>query len=83
VVPYSALPGKENFQALFASFAKVFEEMAKIHQLSHIRDVFSKGLVQYQGPSITADLEGSMVLRLHDAGHLTGMRVPTGRTPQR
>jgi hypothetical protein len=29
VVPYSALPGKENFQALFASFAKVFEEMAK------------------------------------------------------
>ena len=29
VVPYSALPGKENFQAVFASFAKVFEEMAK------------------------------------------------------
>jgi predicted secreted protein len=29
VVPYSALPGKENFQAMFASFAKVFEEMAK------------------------------------------------------
>jgi hypothetical protein len=29
VVPYSALPGKENFQAMFATFAKVFEEMAK------------------------------------------------------
>jgi hypothetical protein len=29
VVPYSALPGKENFQAIFANFAKVFEEMAK------------------------------------------------------
>jgi len=29
VVPYSALPGKENFQAMFAKFAKVFEEMAK------------------------------------------------------
>jgi len=29
VVAYSALPGKENFQAVFANFAKVFEEMAK------------------------------------------------------
>jgi hypothetical protein len=29
VVPYSALPGKENFQAMFAKFATVFEEMAK------------------------------------------------------
>jgi hypothetical protein len=29
VVPYSALPGKENFQAVFGNFAKVFEEMAK------------------------------------------------------
>lgn len=29
VVAYSALPGKENFQALFASFSRVFEEMAK------------------------------------------------------
>ena len=29
VVPYSALPGKENFQAMFANFARVFEEMAK------------------------------------------------------
>jgi hypothetical protein len=29
VVPYSALPGKENFQVIFANFAKVFEEMAK------------------------------------------------------
>jgi hypothetical protein len=29
VVAYSALPGKEDFQALFANFAKVFEEMAK------------------------------------------------------
>jgi hypothetical protein len=29
VVPYSQLPGKENFQAVFANFAKVFEEMAK------------------------------------------------------
>lgn len=29
VVPYSALPGKENFQAVFSNFAKVFEEMAK------------------------------------------------------
>lgn len=29
VVPYAALPGKENFQAVFANFAKVFEEMAK------------------------------------------------------
>jgi hypothetical protein len=29
VVPYSALPGKENFAAAFANFAKVFEEMAK------------------------------------------------------
>ena len=29
VVPYSDLPGKENFQAMFANFAKVFEEMAK------------------------------------------------------
>jgi hypothetical protein len=29
VVPYSALPGKENFQTVFANFSKVFEEMAK------------------------------------------------------
>jgi hypothetical protein len=29
VVPYSALPGKENFEAVFAKFARVFEEMAK------------------------------------------------------
>jgi hypothetical protein len=29
VVPYSALPGKEDFQKVFADFAKVFEEMAK------------------------------------------------------
>src|SRR6187549_1166567 len=29
VVPYSSLPGKENFQAMFEKFAKVFEEMAK------------------------------------------------------
>ena len=29
VVPFSKLPGKENFQAVFANFAKVFEEMAK------------------------------------------------------
>lgn len=29
VVPYSALPGKENFQQVFANFAKVFEDMAK------------------------------------------------------
>jgi hypothetical protein len=29
VVPFSALPGKENFQEVFASFARVFEEMAK------------------------------------------------------
>jgi len=29
VVPYSALPGKEDFKAVFANFAKVFEEMAK------------------------------------------------------
>jgi hypothetical protein len=29
VVPYSVLPGKENFQVIFANFAKVFEEMAK------------------------------------------------------
>jgi hypothetical protein len=29
VVPFSQLPGKENFQAIFANFAKVFEEMAK------------------------------------------------------
>ena len=29
VVPYSSLPGKENFQTVFANFAKVFEEMAK------------------------------------------------------
>ena len=29
VVPYSALPGKEDFSSVFASFAKVFEEMAK------------------------------------------------------
>jgi hypothetical protein len=29
VVAYSSLPGKENFQAMFANFAKVFEEMAK------------------------------------------------------
>jgi hypothetical protein len=29
VVPYSQLPGKENFQAIFANFAKVFEEMSK------------------------------------------------------
>ena len=29
VVAYSDLPGKENFQAMFANFAKVFEEMAK------------------------------------------------------
>jgi hypothetical protein len=29
VVPYAQLPGKENFQAVFANFARVFEEMAK------------------------------------------------------
>ena len=29
VVPYSALPGKEDFQKVFASFARSFEEMAK------------------------------------------------------
>jgi len=29
VVPYSALPGKENFEAVFAKFARVFEEMSK------------------------------------------------------
>lgn len=29
VVPFSALPGKENFQAVFGNFARVFEEMAK------------------------------------------------------
>ena len=29
VVPYSSLPGKENLPAVFAKFAKVFEEMAK------------------------------------------------------
>jgi hypothetical protein len=29
VVPFSALPGKENFQAVFAEFARVFEEMSK------------------------------------------------------
>lgn len=29
VVPFTALPGKENFQAVFAEFARVFEEMAK------------------------------------------------------
>jgi hypothetical protein len=35
VVPYSALPGKEDFRAAFANFAKVFEDMAKnLPQLS-------------------------------------------------
>jgi uncharacterized protein DUF4412 len=29
VVPFSALPGKENLQAVFGDFARVFEEMAK------------------------------------------------------
>lgn len=29
VVPFAQLPGKENFQAVFANFARVFEEMAK------------------------------------------------------
>ena len=29
VVPFSALPGKEDFQKVFASFARSFEEMAK------------------------------------------------------
>jgi hypothetical protein len=29
VVPYSALPGKENLPTVFAKFAKLFEEMAK------------------------------------------------------
>jgi hypothetical protein len=29
VVPYAQLPGKENFQAVFAKFARVFEDMAK------------------------------------------------------
>ena len=29
VVPYTALPGKEDFQKVFASFARSFEEMAK------------------------------------------------------
>jgi hypothetical protein len=29
VVPYGSLPGKENFQAVFAEFSKAFEEMAK------------------------------------------------------
>jgi hypothetical protein len=29
VVPYTALPGNEDFQQIFANFARVFEEMAK------------------------------------------------------
>jgi hypothetical protein len=29
VAPYTSLPGKEDLQAVFASFAKAFEEMAK------------------------------------------------------
>jgi hypothetical protein len=29
VAPYSSLPGKEDFQKVFADFAKAFEEMAK------------------------------------------------------
>ena len=29
VAPYSSLPGKEDFNAVFAKFAKIFEEMAK------------------------------------------------------
>ena len=29
VVPYNALPGKEDMQAIFANFARTFEEMAK------------------------------------------------------
>lgn len=29
VVPYSALPGKEDLKAVFAKFAKIFEDMAK------------------------------------------------------
>jgi hypothetical protein len=29
VVPFASLPGKENIQAVFANFARVFEEMAK------------------------------------------------------
>jgi len=29
VAPYTSLPGNENFQQIFANFAKVFEEMAK------------------------------------------------------
>jgi hypothetical protein len=29
VVPYSSLPGKEDFQAVFAGFAKAFEDLAK------------------------------------------------------
>jgi hypothetical protein len=29
VTPYAALPGKENFQQMFATFSKMFEEMAK------------------------------------------------------
>ena len=29
VVPFGALPGKENLQAVFGNFARVFEEMAK------------------------------------------------------
>src|SRR5204863_3519556 len=29
VVPFSALPGKEDLTAVFANFAKIYEEMAK------------------------------------------------------
>jgi hypothetical protein len=29
VAAYSALPGKENFQAIFANFSRVFDEMEK------------------------------------------------------
>jgi hypothetical protein len=29
VVPFAALPGKENFQTVFGNFSKVFDEMAK------------------------------------------------------
>jgi len=29
VVPFASLPGKENFQAVFGNFSKVFDEMAK------------------------------------------------------
>lgn len=65
VVPYNALPGKENFQEVFATFAKVFEEMAKsVPQLAGAMTKEFDAQVKVNGFPVRT--------RQYDNGKLTG-----------